>query len=881
MLAAWAHPRQPLTIFPINGNPRRVGLGSESAGLRPERRDAGRALGGPSIPSPALRSALFTMTVALIVAPQLLGGVFPWAVAIICILAGTAGILASGQVEIISVRRHSATLLDWMMVIVLAWTGLQLIPMPSSLVGLLVPESVDAWRSNAALFGESPRSLIPMSLDPGATRLEVAKGSAIVAVFLAARTFAASLQRRRVLAAVAASAIAMALVAFAHKLAGATEVFGIYEPVYASSRLLAPLMNENHLGGMMAMAFPIAIGLAMDAEVIERRIGWAVGGALCALAGILSFSRGGMLALGVGMTVYTTACAMRLRRHDGSILRGRTVPILAAGTLAILLIAVTLQGSELARELGHRHNIAPKFAGAVAALPLVASHPIAGVGRGAFSAAFVDEQGTDKRFFYPENLPIQWASEWGLPIALALLVIVIWSIGRGFRLRRSHAHLGGLAGLIAIGVHQLADFSLELVGLAVVAAATLGSVADSVSVRREQPLRQLCTVTSIISFGAAALAVSLVGGDVFTLEMQSRAALERGDNVKARELATKGLSLHPSEPIFALTGAEVAVRERDPSAGRWVNRAQSLAPLWSAPHLLAARWLFSLGELDQALIEIREAEALRPGSARTTVCSLLRASEDPAIALRAAPEGSGGAQFLDRAALCLPLQTPAAAHIDEAARARDPNLPGPRNRQARRLNARQRSLEAIDLLRSSPNLDPDGQRILAEAYMQGNDLRAAAETIASLLSAGDARSSVLRTAASIYMKSGNEDELRRVVARLRGQTAGKAKPLADVEMFVGKLYESQGRYASALRAYEGSHQAHESRKALLAIARVADAMGNRERAILTYRRLCRFDGGKGTACATAEQLVKSPNSSPGPGSLDGRQTMGNPDETGQ
>jgi len=403
---------------------------------------------------------------------------------------------------------------------------------------------------------------------------------------------------------------------------------------------------------------------------------------------------------------------------------------------------------------------------------------------------------------------------------------------------------------------------LELVGLAVVAAATLGSVADSVSVRRKQPLRQLCTVTSIISLGAAAIALSLVGGDVFTLEMQSRAALEQGDNVKARELATKGLSLHPSEPIFALTGAEVAVRERNPSAGRWVNRAQGLAPLWSAPHLLAARWLFSLGELDQALIEVREAEALRPGSARTTVCSLLRASEDPAIALRAAPEGPDGAKFLDRAALCLALRSHAAAQIDEAARARDPNLPGPRSRQARRLLAERRPLEAIDLLLRAPDLDPDGQRILAEAYMRGSDLRAAAETIAPLLSAGNVPSSVLRTAASIYMKTGNEDDLQRVVARLRGQTAGKAKPLADVEMFVGKLYESQQKYASALRAYEDSHQAHESRQALLAIARVADAMGNRERALLTYRRLCRLDGGKGAACASAEQLGKPRNSWP-------------------
>jgi tetratricopeptide (TPR) repeat protein len=429
-------------------------------------------------------------------------------------------------------------------------------------------------------------------------------------------------------------------------------------------------------------------------------------------------------------------------------------------------------------------------------------------------------------------------------------------------LRRSHAHIGGLCGLIAIGIHQLADFSLELVGLAVVAAATLGSVADSVSVRRGKPLRQLCTVTSILSLGAAALALSLAGGDVFTLEMQSRAALEQGDDMKARELAIEGLSLHPSEPIFALTGAEVAVRERDPSAVRWINRAQSLAPLWSAPHLLAARWLFSLGVLDQALIEIREAEALRPGSARTTVCSLLRLSDDPAIALRAAPEGLDGAKFLDRAALCLPLHSRAAVQIDQAARARDANLPGPRSRQARRLLADDRPLEAIDLLRRFQDLDPDGRRILAEAYMQRSDLDTAARTIAPLLGKGDVPSSVLRTAASIYVKTRDEENLQRVVARLRGQTAGKAKPLADVEMFLGKLYESEGRYAIALKAYEGSHRANESRQALLAMARVADAMGNRERALLTYRRLCRFDGGNGAACASAEELAKPANSWP-------------------
>lgn len=803
-----------------------------------------------------LDPALISMTLALVVAPQLLGGVFPWSVAIVSVLAGVAGVLTSRRVEIISHRREAATLLDWTMVAVLAWTGLQLLPLPMSWVALLVPESADAWQTNVLLFGESPRSWIPMSLDPGATRLEVAKGAAIVAIFLAARVFAASHQRRRVLKAVAASAIAMALVAFAHKLAGATHVYGIYEPVYASSRLLAPLMNENHLGGFMALGAPIAVGLAIDAENLEERLAWAVGASACALAGIMSFSRGGILALAVGVSLFILLYAARLKQSERSLTRNRTVPLLAIGGLAIVLVALVLEGGGLSRELSNRHNIAPKFEGAVAALPVIASHPIAGVGRGAFAAAFVGEQGTDRRFFYPENLPVQWASEWGIPMALALLMVVIWSIGRGFKLTRSHAQLGALCGLVAIGMHQLADFSLEIVGVAVLGAATLGAVADSVPVRFDYPLHKLCAWISILSLLSAALALSLHGGDVFTLEIESRAALERGDHETARALARRGLSLHPSEPIFALVGAEVSVREREGSAGRWINRAQGLAPLWSAPHLLAARWLYDLGERDQALVEIRQAEALKPGSARTTICSLLRSSEDPAIALRAAPEGSAGAAFLDRAALCLPLQSAAAIAIDTAARELDPNLLGPAIRQARRLMASDHPLEAIELLRRMPKLDLNGRLVLAEAQLRVKDAEGASQTIEALLISRDPPSAALRTAASIYMTTGDESRLQLVASRLRGQTRGRAKPLAEVELFLGKLYESHQRYARALRAYDDANQAHESREALVAIARVAEAMGNRERALLTYRRLCRADGQEGAACKAAEELEK-------------------------
>jgi tetratricopeptide (TPR) repeat protein len=377
-----------------------------------------------------------------------------------------------------------------------------------------------------------------------------------------------------------------------------------------------------------------------------------------------------------------------------------------------------------------------------------------------------------------------------------------------------------------------------------------------VRVRLDVPLRKLCFVTSIICLAGAVLAVSLHGRDLFTLEMRTRAALEQGNHTETRRLVRAGLALHPSEPIFALAGAEVAVREEDVSAARWINRAQDLAPLWNAPHLLAARWLFSLGEMDQGLIEIREAEALRPGSARETICGLLIAQQNPAIALRAAPEGRAGAKLLDRAAACLPLQSPVAIAIDESARELDPYLVGPATRQARRLLAAKKPLEAVDVLLGLPKLDVTSQRILAEAYMRAGDPQSAAHAIAPLVNLEKVPSFVLRTAASIYMTTGDDSEVQLVASRLRGQTGGKAEPLANVEFFLGELYESHRRYALALKAYEDSNRAQESRKALMAIARIAEEMGNRERSLLTYRRLCRFDGGKGAACASAEGLAK-------------------------
>jgi tetratricopeptide (TPR) repeat protein len=172
------------------------------------------------------------------------------------------------------------------------------------------------------------------------------------------------------------------------------------------------------------------------------------------------------------------------------------------------------------------------------------------------------------------------------------------------------------------------------------------------------------------------------------------------------------------------------------------------------------------------------------------------------------------------------------------------------------LLAANRPLEAIDLLAKLRPRDAAATRILAEAHLRAGNPEAAAAAIGPLLHRWKIPSDVLRTAASVYVAIGDDRQARLVAARLRAQAEGKTEALSDVDFFLGGLYESHQRYGPALKAYEDSNRTLESQRALVAIARVAEALGNRERALLAYKQLCRSDGGKGKACASAGGLAK-------------------------
>ncbi|MFW6023799.1 MAG: O-antigen ligase family protein [Myxococcota bacterium] len=786
------------------------------------------------------------LAVALVVPPQLLGGIDGWAIGVTALLAlaalGAAHWAIGDRVPV----RYGWPLLAVMLGLV-GWTALQALPLPCSLVEALAPDAAEHVRANRALAGDGSTSACTLSRDPGSTQWEVAKGIAIAASFLAAWLLTAAGHRQRVLMAAGASVLAMALVGLAHLAVGAEQVFGLYEPRYGMPRpVLAPLLNPNHLAGFLAMGVPILGALALAAENRSKRAMWLVAAIVPGVAAVLTLSRGGLLGLLAGV-LFLGSLILTLR--SGS--RRRQTGLASVGLLLALILGagayLTLE--PVARELG-RGNLTKleliRDAGAFAL-----DHPWLGVGRGAFAAAYVQPgQLVEYRAEHPESFPVQWAAEWGIPAALLLIGVLGAGLLRGVRQARSQAHAGALAAVISIAAHDLVDFSLELVGVAVVAAAVLGAAVGlriprlrTGDGRRPSPAH---TAVPVLTGGLLLLLLvtpTLARGSQRALHDDLVQNLERGDRAGFEEHLARALRLHPSDPIVAVLAATEAVRHGDRRAPAWLNRAMSLAPSWPAPHLLAAKWLWARGARDQAMVELRAAAELAPGLTRRFICDTLGRAEDAsALIERAAPRESAlRAAFLEVASTCLTPTSQVARRVDRLLLEAQPRSVSAAIRVARRqaqAGDAAGALSALQTLAQEHPHDRSAWLALAGTALEAGELGLARQALGRAERLEGDPKPVLRLTAQTQAREGDLDAARTTLQRLRGLSGSSTREMANALDFEGDLWRRTDHIAQALRAYDKAHRIDPSARRLEKVARTAEALGDRVRALRAYLELC-------------------------------------------
>ncbi|MBF4510341.1 MAG: O-antigen ligase family protein [Aeromicrobium sp.] len=253
---------------------------------------------------------------------------------------------------------------------------------------------------------------------------------------------------RRVLAAIAASAVALAchgLVQYAglDPASYTLEAYG-----FDLRRAFSTFGNPNFFGGLLVLALPLVVGLALTARRPAARTAWTAGVLVVTAALFATFTRSAWLAV-FAQAVVGVWLWRRASRVGPRTIAPRTWAALAAAAVLV----VGLVGLSLAAE-GETNvitRLTDGFSGTGSAserslligvsAAAVAERPVLGHGPDAFlpafrahrSDAYVEAFGAEATVNNAHSWPLQYAVTLGVPGALLLLAVVasgLWS-GRG------------------------------------------------------------------------------------------------------------------------------------------------------------------------------------------------------------------------------------------------------------------------------------------------------------------------------------------------------------------------------------------------------------------------------------------------------------------
>lgn len=485
------------------------------------------------------------------------------------------------------------------LLLALAWSVLQWVPLPAGLVAFLSPAAHEARALAAATVGGVAPGWESLSLD-GARSAAAVVGLAVTTFgyLLALNLWDGPSARGRAAVYVEAAAIATLVIGGLHAALGLDQLYGFYTAsVPAGDRLLpTPFINPNHAGALFLLASFVAFGRWLDAE---RDSPWHLAAGIAASIGVLAtFSRASALLWGAGLLLLGVVA---IGRSDTPHARSRYLR-LVVGALSIGVVAVILLGPD--RWLGEMATLAdlgaPGQGGLIECWEVGAhiamSHPLLGAGNGAFEVAapLVMPSWGVGLVGYAHNGLIQVLAELGLVVGGGVLLLA----GAGFvrmvhRARRSVAATAASVGLVVLLMQNLVDFSLWVPGVALPTVAILASVAGAGLSRNTRFLRWRWPIAASFTVGGLLVLTALHAwqGRPDAGYAAARATLDVGDAPDPGELSVASARLvldHPADFYAYHLGAALAAADGDRTlALRLLDRAHALAP--TEPNVLERR----------------------------------------------------------------------------------------------------------------------------------------------------------------------------------------------------------------------------------------------------------------------------------------------------
>jgi hypothetical protein len=542
------------------------------------------------------------------------------------------------------------------------YTVLQALPIPFFLLQRFSPVAADIWGHALEPLGGSAPRLASISLDPGASWVEALKWCLYAAVFVTAAGFGARRGPQWGALVIFGAAVIVATATIGHGLFNANRVFGIYTPTMGGRGWrIGPLVNANALAGYLNLGLLAGVGLVASSAPPLRR--WVLAIAVAVVLGVSvnTGSRGGLGALLVGL-VLLAPLIKRARSAEGSLSLRDQAYVIGAVTLALAAGAIfaTMAATGMTAHLLSDPSVR-KLRMFLWAPAMLQDYPWFGIGRGAFEGAFPAYRMGDNNSVYshPENFLVQWATEWGIPVACAIIVAFAWLLRpKAWGAERSAAGAGLFAGFLSLGVQNVVDLGLEIPGVAVAACAAAG-IAWGARPLDEAPsndgpsYRPQLFAAAMAALGLGLiLPAALVGANTLKNDKEkvSEAFPEDpqspGDWAVFKGLLQQAMSRHPAEPYFPRTGALFAMLRRTDNPVPWIQRALDRAGSSGRTHYLLAVLLARHRIETQALLELRYAIAEDQDLSGHAARLALRLTRNHDELMRVVPDGPEGAKML-------------------------------------------------------------------------------------------------------------------------------------------------------------------------------------------------------------------------------------------
>ncbi|MBI4640378.1 MAG: O-antigen ligase family protein, partial [Candidatus Tectomicrobia bacterium] len=392
----------------------------------------------------------------------------------------------------------------------------QLIPLPPKVIKFLSPNTYEVYRRALPDYDRNltftayrpgyrvvgignwkidlghPDDYRTISIHPHETQIELFKYLAYIAVFfVVVNNIQTKAQINRLLWAMMFTGSAVALYGLIQYATGAEKIFG-FARRYTIEAVNGTYVNKNHFAGLMEMVIPLAIGMGLvaisqsrqssrkrgswrkrllavvDNPGLHKQLVFFVLAFLMTIGLFFSLSRGGIISFLVSMGFILAMVMVRKSRWRYSL--SLTMLMLMIGGISAWIgldpLVSRFQEISLSSQLadGRWELVKP-------IVRQINDSPLFGTGSGTFKEFFSHYQPASLGnvfFDHAHNDYLEMAADHGA-IALLFFLTLLLFIGRLLKTamnRRSpyarRMTSGLLAGVVAIGVHSLFDFNLQI-----------------------------------------------------------------------------------------------------------------------------------------------------------------------------------------------------------------------------------------------------------------------------------------------------------------------------------------------------------------------------------------------------------------------------------